>query len=58
METMKTINSIISNSALGSVNNTCRYAVLFLFSGILFTLFSLLIFMLNNVAYVSAQFNF
>jgi len=55
---MKTINSIISNSAIGSMNNTYRYAVLFLFSGILFTAFSLLIFMLNNIEYVSAQFNF
>lgn len=58
METMKTINSIIGNSALGSMNNASRYAILFLFSGILFTAISLLIYMLNNMAYVSAQFNF
>lgn len=55
---MKTINSIIKDSALGTMNNAWRYAVLFLFSGIVFTAFSLLIYMLNNMAYVSAQFNF
>jgi len=55
---MKTINSIISNSALGLVNNTYRYAVLFLFAGIMVTAFALLIFMFNNMDYVSAQFNF
>lgn len=55
---MKTINSIISSSALGTVNNAYRYAVLFLFAGILLTALSLLIFMINNMEYVSAQFNF
>lgn len=55
---MKTINSIIGNSALGSMNRIYRYAVLFLFSSIIFTAISLLLFMLNNMAYVSAQFNF
>ena len=55
---MKTINEIIENSALGSMNHTLRFAVLFLFSGILVTALSLLILVFNNMEYVSAQFNF
>jgi len=55
---MKTINNIIENSALGLMNNGYRYAVISLFSGILMTAFALLVFMLNNMDYVSAQFNF
>lgn len=55
---MKTINYIIENSALGLMTNYYRYAVISLFTGILVTVVSLLIFMLNNIDYVSAQFNF
>ena len=55
---MKTISSIIENSALGSMNNPYRYAILLLFSGIIITAFSLFVFMLNNMEYVSTQFNF
>ena len=36
---MKTINSIISNSALGSMNRIYRYAVMFLFSSIAMRMF-------------------
>ncbi len=55
---MKTINNIIENSALGLLNTTVKYAVAFLFAGIMATVLSLLVFMLKNSAYVSASFNF
>ena len=55
---MKTINYIIQNSALGLMANSYRYAIISLFAGITITAISLLVFILNNTEYVSAQFNF
>lgn len=55
---MKAINSIINESALGNLTNPYKYAVLFLFSGIVITALSLLTFMLTHMSYVSASFNF
>ncbi|MGI9553004.1 MAG: hypothetical protein ACR2MT_17495 [Aurantibacter sp.] len=55
---MKTINYIIDNSALGQLSNYYRYAIISLFSGIMITVIALLVFILNNMDYVSAQFNF
>jgi hypothetical protein len=55
---MKTINNIIKESAIGTLSNTYKFAVLSLFSGILVTLIALITFMLSNMAYVSARFNF
>lgn len=55
---MKTIHRIINASAVGYLTNPYRYAVLFLFTGIVITLIALLTFMLTNTAYVSARFNF
>ena len=55
---MKTINNIIKESAIGTLSNTYKLAVISLFSGIVVTLVSLLVFMLTNMDYVSASFNF
>ncbi|WP_273566799.1 hypothetical protein [Maribacter halichondriae] len=55
---MKTINNIIENSALSLMSNYYRYSVVSLFSGILITVVSLLVFMFGNMDYVSACFNF
>lgn len=55
---MKTINTIIKNSAVGTLTNPYKYAVICIFSGIIFTALSLLNFMLTNMSYVSASFNF
>lgn len=55
---MKTINNIIKESAIGTLSNTYKFAVLSLFSGIVVTIVSLLFFMFTNMDYVSASFNF
>ncbi len=55
---MKTINTIIKESPLGSLSNSYRYAVLCLFSGIVVTALSLLVFVLHNMKYVGESFNF
>lgn len=55
---MKAINNIINESAVGYLTNPYKYAILFLFSGIIITALSLLTFMLMNMSYVSATFNF
>lgn len=55
---MKTINSIIKESAVGTLANPYKYAVVCLFSGIVITIASLLTFVLSNMSYVSASFNF
>lgn len=55
---MKTINNIIKESAIGTLPNTHKYAVLSLFSGIIVTVIALVTFTLTNMDYVSASFNF
>jgi hypothetical protein len=55
---MKIINSIIKDSAVGNLTNPYKYAILCIFSGIMITAISLLTFMLTNISYVSASFNF
>lgn len=55
---MKTIKNIINESAVGTLSNSYKYAVMFLFSGIVVTVLSLLVFMFNNMDYVSTSFNF
>ena len=55
---MKTINTIIKDSAVGYLSNPYKSAILCLFSGIVLTALSLLTFMLTNMSYVSASFNF
>lgn len=55
---MKTINNIIKESAIGTLPNTYKYAVLSLFSGIVVTIIALVTFTFTNMDYVSASFNF
>lgn len=55
---MKTIKNILNESPAGSLSNAYKYAVVCLFSGIVVTAFSLLVFMLTNIAHVSSSFNF
>ncbi|MEP3209953.1 MAG: hypothetical protein ABJN95_12220 [Maribacter sp.] len=55
---MKTIKNIINESAVGTLSNSYKYAVICLFSGIVVTVVSLLVFMFTNMAHVSASFNF
>jgi hypothetical protein len=55
---MKTINNIINESAIGTLSKTYKFAILSLFSGILVTLIALITFILSNIDYVSARFNF
>ncbi len=55
---MKTIKNIIKESPVGTLSNSYKYAVVCLFSGIVVTVVSLLVFMLKNMDYVSASFNF
>ncbi len=55
---MKTVNMIIKESAVGNLSNSYKYAVLCLFSGIMVTIFALLIFILGHMEYVSSQFAF
>lgn len=55
---MKTIKTIIKESPLGALSNSYKYAVVCLFSGILVTVVSLFVFMLQNIEHVSTSFNF
>ncbi len=55
---MKTIKNIINESAVGTLSNSYKYAVISLFSGIVVTVVSLIVFMFTNMEYVSASFNF
>jgi len=55
---MKTINNIIKESAVGTLPTTYKYAIISLFSGIVVTAISLIVFMINNIDYVSTSFNF
>lgn len=55
---MKTINNIIKESAIGTLSNTYKFTVLSLFSGIVVTVIALITFMLKNMDYVSASFDF
>jgi len=55
---MKTIKNIIKESAVGTLSNSYKYTIICLFSGIVVTVLSLLIFMFNNMEHVSASFNF
>ena len=55
---MKTIKNIIQESPVGTLSNTYKYAVVCLFSGIVVTVATLLVFMLNNIDHVSTSFNF
>lgn len=55
---MKTINNIIKESGLGVLSNSYKYAVVCVFSGIVVTIISLLVFIFTNMDYVSANFNF
>ena len=55
---MKMIKKIVNESVVGTLTNSYKYAVISLFSGIIVTIVSLLVLMLNNIEYVSASFNF
>lgn len=55
---MKTIKNIIKESAVGTLSNSYKYAVISLFSGIVVTVISLIVFMFTNMDYVSTSFNF
>lgn len=55
---MKTINNIIKESAIGTLSNKYKFAVLSLFAGIMVTIFALVTFMFTHMDYVSASFNF
>ncbi len=55
---MKTIKDVINQSAVGTLSNSYKYAVLCLFSGIIMTCVTLLFLMLTNLDHVSSSFNF
>jgi len=55
---MKTIKTIIKESAVGTLSNSYKYAVICLFSGIVVTVITLMVFMFSNMDYVSSSFNF